>query len=81
MSGLSGEADCDTDCYLVVAEVRERLAVSKQTMQKFNMKRLNLDKLDEVEGKELPGNLMLSLFFCIPLCKMELRYSGGCRHN
>jgi hypothetical protein len=28
-------ADCDTDHYLVVAEVRERLAVSKQAAQKF----------------------------------------------
>jgi hypothetical protein len=26
-----GAADCDTDNYLVVAEVRERLAMSKQT--------------------------------------------------
>jgi hypothetical protein len=26
-------ADCDTDLYLMVAKVRERLAVSKQTMQ------------------------------------------------
>jgi hypothetical protein len=36
----------------VVAKVRERLAVSKQTMQKFDMERFNLKKLDEVEGKE-----------------------------
>jgi len=28
-------ADCDTDHYLVVAKVRERLAVSKQASQKF----------------------------------------------
>jgi hypothetical protein len=37
-------ADCDTDHYLVVAKVRERLAVNKQ--------RFNLKKLNEVEGKE-----------------------------
>jgi hypothetical protein len=36
----------------VVAEVRERLAVSKQKMQKFDMERFSLKKLDEVEGKE-----------------------------
>jgi hypothetical protein len=36
----------------VVAKVRERLAVSKQTTQKFDMERFNLKKIDEVEGKE-----------------------------
>ena len=29
-------ADCDTDHYLVVAKVRERLAVRKQAAQKFD---------------------------------------------
>jgi hypothetical protein len=52
MSDLSGGADCDTDHYLVVAEVRERLAVSRQTTQKFGMERFNLNKLDKVDGKE-----------------------------
>jgi hypothetical protein len=36
----------------VVAKVRERLAVSKQTMHRFHMERLNLKKLNEVNGKE-----------------------------
>ncbi|PNF42937.1 hypothetical protein B7P43_G11837, partial [Cryptotermes secundus] len=45
-------ADCDTDHYLVVAKVRERLAVSKQTMHRIYMERFNLKKLNEVEGKE-----------------------------
>jgi hypothetical protein len=45
-------ADCDTDHYLVVAKVRERLAVNKQTSQKFNMERFNLKKLNDVEGKK-----------------------------
>jgi hypothetical protein len=36
----------------VVAKVRERLAVSKRAAQTFDMERLNLNKLDEVEGKE-----------------------------
>jgi hypothetical protein len=45
-------ADCDTDHKLVVAKVRERLAVSKQTMQKFYMERFNYKKSNEVEGKE-----------------------------
>jgi hypothetical protein len=44
-------ADCDTDHYLVVAEVRERLAVSKQTTHRVHMERFYLKKLSEVEGK------------------------------
>jgi hypothetical protein len=45
-------ADCDSDHYLVVAKVRERLAVNKQGSQRFDMERFNLKKLNEVEGKE-----------------------------
>jgi hypothetical protein len=33
-------------------KVRERLALSKQIMHRFHMQRLNLKKLNEVEGKE-----------------------------
>jgi CTP-dependent riboflavin kinase len=44
--------DCDTDHHLVVAKVRERLAVSKQTTHRVHMKSLNLKKLNEVDGKE-----------------------------
>jgi hypothetical protein len=44
--------DCDTDHYLVVAKVRERLAVNKQRSQRFDMERFNLKKLNEVWGKE-----------------------------
>jgi hypothetical protein len=35
-------ADSDTDHYLVVAKVRERLVVSKQAAQMFDVERLNL---------------------------------------
>jgi hypothetical protein len=45
-------ADCDADHYLVVAKVRESLAVNKQRSQRFHMKRFNLKKLKEVECKE-----------------------------
>jgi hypothetical protein len=45
-------ADCDSDHYLVVAKVRERLAANKQRSQGFHMERYNLKKLNEVEGKE-----------------------------
>jgi hypothetical protein len=45
-------ADCDTDLYLVVAKVKERLAVTKQATHTFYIERLNIKKLDEAEGKE-----------------------------
>jgi hypothetical protein len=40
------------DHYLVVAKIRERLAVNRQEWYKFYMERFNLKKLNEVEGKE-----------------------------
>jgi hypothetical protein len=45
-------ANCDTDHYLVVAKVKERLAVNKQRSYKFHMERFNFKKLNKVEGKE-----------------------------
>jgi len=45
-------ADCDTDHYLVVAKVRERLAVSKQAKQKFDGERFNLRMLNELEVRK-----------------------------
>jgi hypothetical protein len=45
-------ADCDTDHYLVVAKVRVRLAVNKQTSNRFNMERFNLKKLNKVKSKK-----------------------------
>jgi hypothetical protein len=44
--------DCDTDHYLVVAKVRERLAVSKHAAQKFDVERFNLKKLSELEARK-----------------------------
>ena len=43
---------CDTDHYLLVEKVRERLAVSKQAAQKFDGERFNLRKLNELEVKK-----------------------------
>jgi hypothetical protein len=45
-------ADCDTDHCLVVARVRERLAVNKQRSHRFHMERFNIKKLNDLEGKE-----------------------------
>jgi hypothetical protein len=45
-------ADCDTDHYLVVAKVRERLTVSKLAAQKFDAERFNLKKLSELEVRK-----------------------------
>jgi hypothetical protein len=47
MYGLSGVCGGG-----VVAKVRERLAVSKQAAQKFDMERFNLWKLGELEVRE-----------------------------
>jgi hypothetical protein len=41
-------ADCDTDHYLVVAKIRERIAVNKHGSHKFQIERFNLKKLNEV---------------------------------
>jgi hypothetical protein len=45
-------ADCDTDHYLMVANVTESLAVSKQRSHRFHVERYNLKRLNEVKGKE-----------------------------
>jgi len=45
-------ADCDTDHFLVVAKVRDRLAVSKQAALRFNGKIFNMRKLKELEFRK-----------------------------
>jgi len=45
-------ADCDTGHYLVIAKVRERLAVGKQAAKRFDNQRLNLRKLNEPEVRK-----------------------------
>jgi hypothetical protein len=42
-------ADCDSDHYLVVAKVRERLAVNKERSRRFDMERFNL-KVKQCRG-------------------------------
>jgi len=45
-------ADCDNDQCLVVAKVRESLAVNKQGAQRFHEERFNLRKLNELEVRK-----------------------------
>jgi hypothetical protein len=45
-------AECDTEHYLVVARVRERLTVSKRRTHRVHIEGLNLKKFNDVEGKE-----------------------------
>jgi hypothetical protein len=52
MSDHSGQQTCDTDHYLVVAKIMERIAANKQGSHKFHMERFNMKKLNEVEAKE-----------------------------
>jgi hypothetical protein len=45
-------SDCDTDHYLVVAKLRDRILVSERIRQNFDLERFYLKKLDDVEIKE-----------------------------
>ena len=45
-------ADCDTDYYLVIAKVRDRLAVGKQAAQRFDRERFNLRELNELKVRK-----------------------------
>ena len=46
------EAGCNTEKNLVVSKVIERLAVSKQSAQKFDIERFNLRKLKDLESRK-----------------------------
>jgi hypothetical protein len=45
-------AECDTDHYLVVAKVRERVAVSEHVAQMYDAEGFNLNKLSEPEVRK-----------------------------
>jgi hypothetical protein len=47
-----GGVDCDTDHYLVVEKVRESLAVSQQTAQKFDVEIFNIRQISELEVRK-----------------------------
>jgi hypothetical protein len=44
-------ADCDTDHYLVVAKLRERISVNKRTRQNSDLERFDLKRLDDAQVK------------------------------
>jgi hypothetical protein len=46
----------------MVAEVKGRLAVSKQTTHRFHMERFDLEKFNEVEGIVLKSQIGLQLW-------------------
>ena len=43
---------CDSDHYLVVAKIKQRLAVRKQAAQNFDVDRFSLRKLNELEIRQ-----------------------------
>jgi DNA repair ATPase RecN len=45
-------ADFDTDHYVLIAKVRERLSVGKQAAQRFDRQRFNLKKLNELQVRK-----------------------------
>ena len=45
-------AECDTDHYLVIAKVRERLEVGKQAAQRLDRHKFNLSKLNKLEVRK-----------------------------
>jgi hypothetical protein len=54
-------ADCNSDHYLVVAKVRERLAVSKRMVKTMDVERFNLKQLNWEEVKEQSRQSKISL--------------------
>jgi hypothetical protein len=46
------QRSCDTDHYLRVAKLRERILVSKRARQNSDLERFDLKKLDDIEVKE-----------------------------
>ena len=56
-------ADCDTVHHVKVAKVRGRLTVSKEGTQKFDVKKFNLRKLNELGGYEKKFRIKISVRF------------------
>ena len=54
--------DCDTDRCLEFAEIRGRLAVSKQAAQRYDGERFNLRKVNELEVRKQYRNEIRNSF-------------------
>jgi hypothetical protein len=64
-------ADCNIGHYMVVAKVRERLAVNKQQgSHRFHIEKFNLKKLNEVEEK---SNIVLRSQIGLQLWKIWMQ--------
>jgi hypothetical protein len=61
--------DFETDHYLVVAKVRDRLAGSKQAAQKFDVERFKRRKLNGLEVRK-QYQIKISNMFAV-LCKLK----------
>ena len=71
-------ANCDMDYYVVVAKVRERLAVSKQAAKKFDRDGVNLKKLNEVEIRK---QYLIDHIFCIcQILEKKWEYNEAVHH-
>jgi hypothetical protein len=70
-------AGCDADHCLVVAQVWKRLAVNKQRSQIFLIKRLNLKKLNEVEGKEKYYDEVTNRFSALEVLYAEVEINSA----
>ena len=65
----------------MVAEVRERFAVSKQAVQKFDWERFNLRKLNELEIRKLYHIEIMNRFAALEnliysedICSLFIKY-------
>jgi hypothetical protein len=45
-------ADCDSNHYVVVTKLRDRISVSKRAWQNFDLERFDLKRLDGIDVKE-----------------------------
>jgi hypothetical protein len=71
------EADCDTDHYRL-QKLWERLSVSKQAMQKFDMGKFNLKKLNDIEVKEQYQVKIFSRFAVLESLNDNVDFNCAC---
>jgi hypothetical protein len=67
----------DIDNYLVVAEVKERLAMNKQRSHTFHVERFSPKKLSEVEGKQQYRVVVLNRFTALEDLNAEVEINSA----